>query len=49
MLPDKKPQFIEAEKLIGLKPERTITTLDQKDAILYALGIGFSTGTIFEI
>lgn len=40
-----KPQKIEAEKLIGYKEPPYKTKVTEYDAILYALGIGFSRGT----
>jgi hypothetical protein len=39
-----KPDKIEAEKAMALKNELGTLTLTHKDFILYALGIGFSTG-----
>ena len=44
-----RPKKIEAEKVIGTKFERKKFTLTDKDAILYALGIGFSQGDLFII
>jgi hypothetical protein len=39
-----KPSKIIVDKVIGIKPEATRTSITEKDAILYALGIGFSQG-----
>lgn len=44
-----KPAFIQAEKLIGSKVYPEPTTITDKDAIIYALGVGFSTGTLLRI
>ena len=41
--PMPKPAKIEAEKLIGTKVPAYKTNVTDKDALLYALGIGFST------
>lgn len=39
-----KPKILEPEKLIGTTVTYPSTIVNDKDAILYALGIGFSTG-----
>lgn len=39
-----RPAKIEAEKVIGTKMGENKVTFTEKDTILYALGIGFSTG-----
>lgn len=39
-----KPEKIIAEKLIGYKVPPYKTMIDDRDALLYALGIGFSLG-----
>lgn len=40
-----KPDKIQADKAIGLKNDLGKYTLNHKSFILYALGIGFSTGS----
>lgn len=40
-----KPDKIVAEKLIGSKTPEYSTIATDKDTMLYALGIGFNTGT----
>lgn len=42
-----KPKTIQPDQLIGSKPPSTKTKVDDKDAILYALSIGFSKGKFF--
>ncbi len=42
-----KPKSIQPDQLIGSKPASSKTKVDDKDAILYALSIGFSKGKIF--
>lgn len=44
-----KPAKIQAEKLIGTKFTPPPTTITDKDAIIYALGIGFSRGTFLQM
>jgi hypothetical protein len=44
-----KPAKIEAEKLIGTKVPAYKTNVTDKDALLYALGVGFSTSNDFVI
>lgn len=41
-----KPTKVNAEKLIGEKKPSYKTSFTDKDAILYALGIGFSRGNV---
>ena len=40
------PEKIIPEKLIGYKSKEAKNTFTDKDCILYALGIGFSRGTL---
>lgn len=40
-----KSSKIEAEKVIGTKCEPTVTSFNDRDSIIYALGIGFSRGS----
>lgn len=44
-----RPDKILADKAIGLKEEVATAQLKHTDFILYALGIGFSTGFFFLI
>lgn len=44
-----KPEKINIEGALAHKEDLGIVTLTQKDLMLYALGIGFSTGTSFFI
>lgn len=39
-----KPKSIVVDKVIGIKPETSKTSITEKDAILYAIGIGFNQG-----
>jgi len=39
-----KPEHIIIDKVIGYKEQLGSITITHKDLILYALGIGFSTG-----
>ena len=41
-----KPEKIVAEKAIGSKGPTSKITLNDRDSIIYALGIGFSQGTL---
>jgi len=44
-----KPEKVVCDKLIGSKIQIGDITLEDKDAMLYALGIGFNMGNLYSI